>query len=324
MGSLIVGPGCIGRVLAFHLQRAGVRVGFFLKPAHRAACEQGFALLQCARRTRSVGTLRVEQLFTAAEDVQPAAWHTIYLCVPSPALRSAPLRALLQRCPDATVVLLQPGLDDRAAVRELVEADRLVAGMLSLLAWEAPLAAEQLPCPGTVFWFPPLSPSPFCGPRARAVVASLRAAGFPAQLAKHVSPAGPAAVLMVLVAALEVRAWSLARLSEGPAWHGALREALAVVARHDPQGNTPPAWLLGPRILGGLLRVAPWLLPFDLEAYLRVHFGKLRAQTQQALDEHIEHGQRGGLSTIHLQRLRAQLEPCPQPQEEPQHEPSPL
>src|SRR6185369_5115898 len=99
-----------------------------------------------------------------------------------------------------------------------------------------PLPGEKVPQPGMAYWFPPLSPSIYSGPRAAEVAASLRKGGLPARKVADVSRAAayPSALLMMLVAAVEESNWSFDRLLHGEGLDtalGSFREVSAMIER---------------------------------------------------------------------------------------------
>ena len=226
------------------------------------------------------------------------------------------LAELIAAAGDATIVSLQPGLDARALVLAAgVDEARLVRGLISLISYHAPLPGEtRFPTPGMAYWFPPLAPCPFAGPRDRtaAVVAALRAGGFPAKVAKDTSAAEafPSAVMMPYLAALELGGWTVrgavqrGTLAEGAA---AARQAIAVV-RHVL--GRPP---LGVRLLARprLLRAGLWcarpLIPLPLEIYLEAHFTKVGDQTAEMLEAYVAKGRAAGLPVDALEALAARL-----------------
>src|SRR5690606_650688 len=68
----------------------------------------------------------------------------------------------------------------------------------------------------------------------------------------------------------------------------AAKEAQRIAARYH--GTPIPAALSlarRPEILATALRLAPLVMPFDLEVYLKYHFSKVGAQTRQIIDDYI-------------------------------------
>jgi 2-dehydropantoate 2-reductase len=182
--------------------------------------------------------------------------------------------------------------------------------LITLISYQAPLPGEPVPQPGVAYFLPPLVATPFTGPpeRTRAVVDALRAGGCRAKVSPHVrqQAALGSAVLMPHVVALEAAGWSVQALRRSPlltlAAH-ASREAMLIAAAHT--GFPPPAArrVMHPRLTRLALGLAPHLLPFDLEAFLRYHFTKVGAQTRAAMALYRELGTTLGLPSTHLERL---------------------
>lgn len=308
---LLVGAGAVGQVYGHHLQAGGARVAFKVREKYLAVCREGFVLhrLRLGRRR----TLRYRaDAFASPDELRAGEWDQVWLCVSATALRGEWLGALCDRLgPETTWVLLSPGLADRELLAAHVGPERLVQGMISLVAYAAPLPGEALP-PGVAYWLPPLAPSPFSGPRAGAVVQALRAGGCPAREVADAAAQGAqgSALLMPHVAALECAGWSLRRLRrsrELALAAGAAREALAVVAAHRGAPRPPVRRFVRPATSSLLLAVAPRAVPFPLEAYLRVHFTKVGDQTSLMLDEYQRRGEALGVPTPRLSALAERL-----------------
>jgi hypothetical protein len=317
MRALVVGAGVVGQVHGRHLARGGADVGFLVKPEHVEECRAGFTLYPLNRPPRR----RAEPerftgygVYGSAAGVARERWDQVYLAVPSDALRVGSwFASLAQAVGDATVVLLQPGPEDRAFVLAEVPESRVVQGIITLLGYRAPLPGEtRFPAPGTAYWFPPLAPSPMGGTAARVgpVVRALRAGGLPARRL----PAVPAladlggALMIPPIAALELAGWRLDRFRREhlPLALRASREAMSVVAHR--RGRRPPAMLrlaARPAVVRPLLRIAPLLTPFDLESYLRAHFTKVGDQTKDVMRTYLAWGESGGLPTAALAALGA-------------------
>jgi 2-dehydropantoate 2-reductase len=261
---------------------------------------------------------REYEVLTSATEVAAGSWDQVYLAMSSIGLRGPWLAELAAATGEASFVLLQPGLDDRAVAVAGVGEARLVQGMISLISYPAPLPGEtRFPRPGMAYWFPPLSPSPMSGPTERrdAVVAALRAGGLPSRARRDVAPSASFAssLMMPVLVALEQAGWSLARLFSA-AERGRLdtalaasREAMAVVGRRF--GRQPPALLrlaARPLSLRTGVAIGRRLIPLDLEAYLARHFTKVGDQTRALLSGYIDHGREDGLPVAALERLRAE------------------
>lgn len=288
---LVVGAGAVGQVFGWHLMRAGAELTFFVREARREETARGFELY----RLRTFGAPRRGRLTGFGVACTPAEvaaqrFDQLYLAVPSQAVTGPWLSALAAVAGEATWISIQPGPQDRRALLEAgVPPERLISGMLSLVSYPAPLlgeSAERFPVPGMAFWHPPLAPSLFSGPAEalQAVLGLLRRGGFPARRRDdvHRPTAFFTAVLLSYLAALERAGWSLRHFTRGGELKlgaAAARETSAIVASIEGSKT------LAARLAGhaGVVRLALWLgergAPFPLEAYLRSHFTKTRAQT---------------------------------------------
>ena len=317
MDVLIVGAGAIGQVLGLHLVRAGAKVSVLVQPDQVDVARRGFPLYRLNARHpfQTPERLRPTTIYGSPAKVGQDRFDIVFLSLPSPVLRSGLVEELAPYLGDATVVLLSAGIDDREILLDHVRETHLVQGMLSLVSYATPLAEERPPVPGTAFWFPPGAKTRFAGPpeRARGVAELLFAGGMPAAWLpdqRSVSPA-TGAVVMPYLLALEGAGWSLEALRRSPLLVEAglaTVEARAVVAALEggtPRGHAPP-----PMLVRGLLRLAPHLLPFPLEAYLARHFAKVSAQTHLMSEALRDRGISLGLSVPHLTGLLARLDVC--------------
>ncbi len=308
MRALVVGAGAVGRVFGYHLHRGGAEVGFLVKEKHAGECRGGFTL----RRLRRRGALEPTR-FDAFEVVtSPGAaaggrWEQVYLAVSSTGLRAEGfLGSLAEALPEATIVSLQPGLGDAAVLARFVSPDRTVTGLTAFVSF--PAAGEM------AYWLPPLTASAFSGPdpRLRAVVASVAGGGLPARATPDATRLAvtPSALLTGHIGALEAAGWTFAGVRHGR-WLElacrASREAMAIGAAE--LGARPFALraLVRPVLSRLALRLAPFVVPFDLEAYARTHFGKLRDQTRLAFRTYLEAGRRLGLPAGALEALESAL-----------------
>ena len=301
----------MGQVYAACLQRGGAHVGVRVRARHAEAARRGFPIGRAGAATLRVFT--PDHVETTDDPVDPGAWDAVWLCVSSPALMQGDWLARLCRdAGDAAVVVLQPGLNDRALVADLVGEDRLVRGMIPFSSWPGPLPGAGGP-PGLRWWCPPLQRVALEGRRAAPLASALRQGGLPAAVVPigrvdaQLAIAG--GILQPLVAALEGAGWSFDVLRQqglGTAARAA-REALAVAAA--VRGGAAPWWtglVRGPA-LSLLTRLAPAVAPFDFEAFLRVHFTKVGDQTRGALAALVGEAEARGLPRQGLAALRSDL-----------------
>jgi hypothetical protein len=237
---LIVGAGAVGQVYGHRLSLGGAEVSFLVKPAHVGEAEHGYPLHELRtwrkpKSTRFVPHSVISDLAQAAEE----PWDQLWLCVSSTALRKPGFEDILTQARADVLVALQPGLEDRHWLEERWLSDRLVRGVIPLIAYQSPLPGRDDQPAGIAWWLPPATKVPFDGPTdaVARVTRVLRAGGWPA---RHVpgSPEGAAsisAVLMPHLAALEDAGWSFDALKTGDRLRvatAASKQALAVVS-HD-------------------------------------------------------------------------------------------
>jgi len=321
---LVVGAGAVGQVYARHAQQGGAEVTLFVRDKYRDEVARGLDLYPLNRgRRQRTAPVRFEgfKVVSRADEVAARRFDQVYLTVSSPALQGPWLAELLRATGDATIVALQPGIEDRdTIVAAGAPADRLVSGMITLISYAAPLPGEtRFPRPGMAYWFPPMSPAPFSGPaeRTAAVVALMRKGGLPAKQHPNVprTVAFPSAILMTYLVALENAGWSFRTLGRGHIQRGArgAREAIAIVGH---QAGRPP---LGLRLAArpGILRMALWFgaraMPLPLEIYLKEHFTKVGDQTREFMVRYIARGKEVGLPVTALEDLMATLPPLAPP-----------
>jgi ketopantoate reductase len=328
MKVLLVGAGAVGQVYGRHLQRGGADVSFLVKERHAEELRRGLTLYAWNEgRPPAPADFRGFGVLTGAAEAGRERWDQVWLCISSTALRGPWLDELLPAIGEATLVALQPGLEDREYLLARWPAERLVCGAIALISYQAPLPGEIWPRPGVAYWFPPLSPSPFSGPREKVlpVVEALRRGGCPAREHPDVPAwsAVPSAIMMPALLALEAEGWSLRALRRGSLLTlaaSAARETLAIVAARQRKKPALLRHVLGPWTLSALLAVAPRVMPFDFEAYLRYHFTKVGDQTVAMVATYVETARAQGLPHAALDELAARaaarrkgLEPVPDP-----------
>lgn len=312
MRVLIVGAGAVGQVFGHHLALGGAEVSFLVKPNHAEDCRRGFTLYPLGRKPPRPERFTGFGVITAPAEAAGARWDHVLLTVSSLALTAGGwLAELAAATGDATIVVLQPNLDDRAFVTSVVDPGRVVDGVIGFLSYHAPLPGEtRFAGPGMAYWFPP-APSQFSGERAADIVAALRRGKLPAKRIRDVTASAPfqSAVLYAYLVALEAARWSFAGLRGSDHMRLAGRAAAQAMAIAGHQRGRRVPWRIRlaarPLVIGLVLRLGRRLVPLDLETYLRVHFTKFSDQTRAGIQAYIDHGRRAGLPTDAIEQLSA-------------------
>ncbi|MFP4598866.1 MAG: ketopantoate reductase family protein [Persicimonas sp.] len=312
---LLVGAGAVGQAYGYHLRQGGAEVSFWVKEKYRAEVERGF-LLHRHRMLRRPKTVAFDDfdVLSDYDEVERREFDQVWLCVSSTAIRGQWLEDLAGRIGDATLVSLQPGIEAQRRVKEVYPPEKVVAGLITLIAYQAPLDGEDLD-EGVAYLLPPMTPIPFAGPadRAERVAEALNRGGCSAVVDQDTPKlaAFGSAVMVPAIAGLEIAGWSLKRYRKTAALEistAASKEALRVAGLyHWAKVPFSMRTLRRPELLGLGLTVAPALLPFDLEAYLEYHFTKVGDQTRQMIADYIELGEGQVTDTRALRVLRRLL-----------------
>lgn len=313
MRVLIVGAGAVGMVFGRHLALGGAEVTFFVKPRHADAVRAGQPMYLLNRGTE-LGWSRDYQLLTAIEEVAAARWDAVLLAVSSTALRAGPwLDEMIAATGDATIVFLQPNLDDRAYLLARADAARVVDGTIGFLSYHAPMPGEErrFAQPGLAYWFPPLAPSPFSGAdaRVRPLVDALRKGKLPAKRVRDLPASAPfpSALLYAIVTSLEGAGWSFATLRQGDriAVAGRAARQLFAIVERELGHRAPLGVRLASRapILRAVLRLQRLVVPLDLEQFFRVHFTKVGDQTRAGMTRYLELGRKASLPVDAVEQL---------------------
>lgn len=300
---LIVGAGAVGQVYGHYLQRGGAMVSFLVKPQNAASCEAGFTIYRCRRGGLGVGErYEAQHVFTDVEEVGLTRWDQVWLTVPSDALREGWLPALKRAIGDATLVMLQPDLDDRELVLLDFPEQQVVYGMVNFLSYQTPLPEMPFYHPdaskkGIAYLMLPMMAAEFSGDwnRLPPVMEALSDGRFSVRVQQNVPRiyADRSAMLMPLVALLEKEGWVINRLLASPDLPLAVeaaRQALAVVAAKFHMNLNLAERSFSVFWVRMVLPVLRWIAPMDSEAYLKYQFLKTRKQTRLMLQTFVDEG----------------------------------
>ena len=310
---LIVGAGAVGAVYGYHLSKGGAKVTYYAKEKYRASLADGMVLypLKGPEKGQTIRFTDYE-VITPIDDITDRNFDQLWICVSSPALMSGWLDDLLPHLGEATILYMQAGLQDRAYMEERVTPDRLCAGVIQMISWQAPLRTETYDPPGIAYWWPK-GKNPFSGARGRVdeIVDLLNRGGW----ASTIVPDAQAktmfmsCIMMPYMAGLEVAGWKFKRFGkEGSKLASdAARETRKIV---QPGGNGFLAWLISSRFgLRFITWMMPKVMPFDVETYIEYHFSKVGDQTRDKLAHYQTLAKERGLPAPAITTLAKRLPP---------------
>ncbi len=314
MNILIVGAGAVGQVYGWHLRQAGHDVTFYVKAKYQADVSRGLTLHRLSYSTSHQLDWSAPAAISTLTQAAQQTWDQVWLTVSSDALRSRNIADLLSVIGKATIICLQPDLDDVNFVRTHVQSVRqVVQGLITFISYQSPLLDRRGP-DGIAYYVPPLSKGIYGGDssRLKAVIAALNQGGLKARAVPDFAKATAAApaLMQPLIAALELNDWQLDGFTKTPDFKlgiKAAKEALNIAQRHSRSGRTPLSLLLHGSLWRSLLPLAERVMPLPLEPYLRYHFTKVGQQTRLMLDTYIRLGTNQGVSTAQLKVVRERL-----------------
>ena len=112
MNILIVGAGAVGVVYGWHLKQAGHHVVFYTKAKYLDEVRAGLNLHRIGRRHSTEQHWSRPACTASSDDVRAANWDQVWLTVSSDAVRSPSMTPLLAAVGNATVICLQPDMED--------------------------------------------------------------------------------------------------------------------------------------------------------------------------------------------------------------------
>jgi hypothetical protein len=318
MKVLMVGCGAVGQVFSLSLQKAGVELGLYDRPAtvdrlKQALGHGGLPLYQISNaRESDPSAQRLEnyQVLMDMAECQQFKADQIWFTTPSPVYHSDWFRVFLQTIPAARVVCFAPEGGRPEFFPESGDRERLVFGGVTFMAWQGDLQGGDGQPDGVNFWRSPLG-IPLSGTAAACgeVAPLLKKAGFRVTIGKQDDPmqAAVTGVMTAFVAGLELAGWSLKAFRKSP-W---LKRA-ARASREAILSQLLGAGIFTKALLGILLPsmgfwlatfYLPWLFPFKLEKYLKFHYLKTREQTVTLLEVFAGDGKKKGVPVENIQKL---------------------
>jgi hypothetical protein len=320
MRVLVVGAGAIGQVFGYAFSRGGAEVSFLMRPKYAEAARSGFALYPMNRwPSARADPIRFEGFSVVTDQAEAMAegWDLVVLAISSVALRQGDwFDRLADALGGAHLLSLLAGSTDPAYILERVPKERVCWGMLAVISFQAPLPDQDLPEPGIAYWFPWLSSLGFSGPEAMTsrVLMVLRAGGMPVRrtesVVQDVAQSGP--ILEKTILALECAGWSFTTLTaQNELLENAVRAMDESWTLAERLGRGGRAWwmrALRPAHLRLILRIAPWIMPFDLEQFFAFHYVKVREQQRLHLRTRIRACDAQGVAHPAMSELLSRLE----------------
>jgi len=328
MELLVVGAGAVGSVYGYLASRnpapKTVKVTYLIKPKHRKGLEEGLKLYHWKGRRAEKILFKEFSLIESIKEVEKLNFDAVLITLPSDKIREEGwLESLLKATKTAKVWSLQPNPTDRDFIRQKMKAagisdidGNLVFGSIPILSYLAPMPGENFTEPGYAFYLPPTSKAAWSSkvtPEAKKTADLFSAGGLPSKVVAESDTNSilPEALLRCLVAGLEKSEWSFDRFLNGPnlllVTEG-IREMTAIFSKKA--GVKDPGKKLSGKLLStgfgirAAVRGSRLLMPFDFEAFLRVHFTKVETQMHQAIEELIESAKESRLPATNLKLLR--------------------
>lgn len=305
---LIIGAGSVGLVYGYYLAKAGFSVTFFIKEKYQSELEKGTFLYNLRKDKHLKSPIHFKEFSTMVsfDELNSKNWSQIYFCISSTALHTFDFPAFNANIKgEPSIIKLQPGIEDLELLQKYYPKERIIEGMISLISYPCPLPTENVKQPGTAFWFPPLAPIPFSGEQKRKdeIIQTFKTAGISAGSSRDVfmDSLFPSGFLAGLVSSLELADWKFSELKNSrKLLHGfkELNNDIFAVLEQQYSQKRPLIFRLINRtwIFKLLIRIAPKIVPFDLEAYLKVHFSKVKDQSLFHLRNYKDAGNKGGVS----------------------------
>ncbi len=304
---LIVGAGAVGIVYGAALHAIGENVTYWVREKYLEETQKGIPLHVISL----LGTKKMEtprRAVAKLEDIEIVP-DEIWLCVSKTAVKSKDLDTLIRHFPRTHLVSFQPGLTDLEHLKKRFPDHKIDAGVIGFVAFQ-PHAAETRK--GISVWFPPGAPSQFYTPNASDFVRRLNKGGCPSKVDKKAMEkvSQMTVVLNAFVLYLELSDWRFKLFKkEIRNFNAFVDENLNIVNSHTKNKKMGGLGILKSSFaFQTLLKTISLAAPFDLQAYLKYHFLKVRDQSLAMLVENIKVADDASLPHQHTDALLKRLE----------------
>jgi ketopantoate reductase len=310
MKILVVGAGSVGQVYGYHLGLGGAEITFYVKEKYAKDLKNGLRLLPLNKGSQPKSLeWNNFQVISSDIDVSQVNWDYVLLTLPSNILYTDWLPKFAKVCPkNSSIITLQPNIQDKFELEKYFPKSQIILGVITLIAFNSPQKSE------VAFWFPPLAKAPFDGDVAKVnnLLSIFSKSGFPATFKKigenPTQIAFGANFLNIFVFVLENQKWKLDEFKtkkRADILTKAIDESFEIIA--SKLGLPKPKWtkILNRFTYSFLINLAKFLMPFDLEKYLEVHFTKVSPQMKRNVDELVKIANE---KNIHYPTIRGLLE----------------
>ncbi len=289
---LIIGAGAVGLVYGKHLSDAGHKVTFYVREKYLKELSDGTVMYHMNKDKSLKEPLHFKNfsLISSFEEVGKQTWDQIYLCISSTALQSFDLEGFKRNLIGApTIVMLQPSAQDYEYLIQTFSMEQIVEGMITLISYATPLATETVDPAGTAYWLPPLAPTPFSGEKKRTkeIVQTFKDGNLLATSDKNVQHKAlfPTAFLMTFLTALEANQWKFKNLKSNSNILEQIPKVCneiftALESKYKVKRPFGIGMIASPFVMKILLKLAPKVMPMDIETYFEYHFMKVNDQTK--------------------------------------------
>ncbi|MCP4120130.1 MAG: hypothetical protein GY751_00060 [Bacteroidetes bacterium] len=314
---LIIGAGAVGVVYGKHLSEGGHQITFLVKEKYLGQLSEG-AVLYHMNKDKSLKEpihFKDFDLISSFGEVGRTEWDQIYLCFSSTALQSYDFEGFKSvLVGEPTIVMLQPSSDDHKTLCKTFLPNQIVEGMITLISYATPLATEQVNVPGTAYWLPPMMPTPFSGEAKRRdeVISVFRDGKIKASISESVRDEAlfPSSFLAGFLTALEYSDWNFVKMKKDGTLLKDLHKAVDEVFnglehKHGVKRPFPFRIISRPSIVRLLLRLAPRVMPMDIETYFEYHFTKVKDQTKLYMENYLDAAKEAGTAHDTLERFNA-------------------
>lgn len=314
MKVLVVGAGSVGQVYGYYFHLGGCDVTFLVREKYRPEMEQGLSFFPLNKgRNPSAVVFKKYAVISEMSEVAKTNWDQVVITLPSDALYTPWLAEFATNVNrTATIIGLQPGTYDRDEICKFFPPDKVISGMISLIAFATPLGTDGPRVKGMAYWFPPFLKAFFDGEKNQLnkVIQTLRAGGFPATQKSFLkNPAQmifASTFLTLFIRLLELHDWKLSAFYNTDVACDlklSTKEAFAVIANKFSVAVPWIPSLLNTFLISILIKFSLWLMPFDLETYFKIHFTKVGVQMKRNRLELLHEAQGLKLSIPLLEKL---------------------